>query len=89
MQQNNTQPIDVFSEGVHARRTLELYKMAFAKKIKIGIMAGKPQEYLLEFWWRTSAGAKTTITEAVGLMWVTCCFYPGEYGSLQERWGIY
>jgi len=88
LQKNSaSQTLDVISEGVHARRTLVLYKMAFAKKINIGIIAGRPQEYSLDFWWRTSTGAKTTITEAIGLMWVTCCFYPGEYGSHQERWG--
>jgi len=88
LQKNNeAQTLDIISEGVHARRTLVLYKMAFANKINIGIIEGKPQEYSLDFWWRTSTGAKTTITEAIGLIWVTCCFSPGEYGSHQERWG--
>jgi len=86
-QKNNTQTIDVFSEGVHARRTLILYKMAFANKRGIGIMTGKAEQYLLESWWQTSAGIKTVISEVVGLTWVACCFYPGEYQSHDEKWG--
>jgi len=35
-QKNTIQYIDVVSEGVHARRTLTLYKMAFANKRDIG-----------------------------------------------------
>jgi len=84
---NNTQTIDVVSEGVHARRTLTLYQMAFANKRGIGIMAGKAEQYLLESWWQTSAGIKTVISEVVGLVWSVCCFYPGEYQSHEEKWG--
>lgn len=86
-QKNKTQVIDVISEGVHARRTLTLYQMAFANKRDIGIMAGKSEEYLLESWWQTSTGIKTVISEVVGLTWVACCFDPGEYQSHEEKWG--
>jgi len=84
---NKTQTIDVVSEGVHARRTLVLYQMAFANKRDIGIIAGESEEYLLEFWWQTSAGVKGVISEIVGLTWVACCFDPGEYQSHEEKWG--
>jgi len=87
-QKNNTQFIDVFSEGVHARRTLTLYRMAFENKKNIGIITGKSEEYLLESWWQTSAGVKMVISEVVGLTWVVCCFYPGEYRSHEEHWGL-
>jgi len=84
---NKNQTIDVVSEGVHARRTLALYQMAFANKKDIGIMTGKAEQYLLESWWQTSAGVKSVISEVVGLAWSVCCFYPGEYQSYEERWG--
>jgi len=62
--------------------------MVFANKKDIGIMAGISEEYLLESWWQTSAGVKTVISEVVGLIWVACCFHPGEYQSHEEQWGI-
>jgi uncharacterized SAM-binding protein YcdF (DUF218 family) len=89
IKQNNTQPIEIVSEGVHARRTLILYKMAFVDKLNIGIISGRSEEYLLEAWWKTSAGAKAVISEIVGLVRVVCCFYPGEYQSHEEKWGVY
>jgi len=84
----STTEIDVFSGAVHARRTRVLYEMAFSDRYEIGIIAAKPSEYTLQQWWQTSVGAKAVITEFVGLIWVKCCFYPGEYQTHQEKWGM-
>lgn len=81
--------LDVFSGDVHARRTHVLYKMAFGNDIKIGIIAAEPDGFELQYWWKKSSGAKSVVTELVGLLWVKCCFFPGKYGSHQEKWGIY
>jgi hypothetical protein len=81
--------IDVFTQDVHARRTRKLYEMAFQSKVDIGIYASKPANYSLTSWWNTSEGAKSVITESIGLLWVSCCFNPGKYGSHQELWGLY
>lgn len=81
--------MDVFSGDVHARRTHKLYKMAFTDKTKIGIIAAQANGFDLQHWWRTSDGAKSVLTESAGLLWVSCCFTPGESGSHQEKWGIY
>jgi len=81
--------INLYSQGVHARRTKALYEMAFGDQYKIGINAGKTTEYKLGNWWKSSAAAKAVITETIGLIWVKCCFYPGGYQSHQEKWGIY
>ena len=80
--------IDVFTEGVHARRTHVLYRKAFESMADIGIYASISENYDLKLWWKTSAGVKSVITEALGMFWVTCCFEPGEYGSHQEKWGL-
>jgi len=82
-----TKQINLYSQGVHARRTKTLYEMAFGKQYRIGINAAKTKEYKLDNWWKSSTGAKYVITEMIGLIWVKCCFYPGEYQSHQEKWG--
>ena len=85
----STHAIDVFTQGVHARRTQKLYEMAFNLNSDVGVYASKPVGYSLSAWWDTSAGAKSVITETAGMIWVTCCFDPGKYGSHQELWGNY
>jgi len=81
--------INIYSQGVHARRTKALYQMAFGDQYNIGINAAKTIEYTLDNWWKSSTGAKAVITETIGLIWVKCCFYLGEYQSHQEKWGLY
>ena len=84
----NTYTIDVFSQSVHAKRTHSLYKMAFHTVDNIGIYASVPADYDLSTWWQTSNGAKSVVTELAGMVWVTCCFNPGKYGTHQEKWGL-
>lgn len=85
---NKSLALDVFTQGVHARRTYTLYKMAFRKSDEIGIYASEPNSYELKRWWQTSEGAKSVVTEVVGMVWVKCCFNSGVQGSHQEKWGL-
>jgi hypothetical protein len=78
--------LDVVSEGTHARRSWRLYRVAFGADVEIGVIATPPRSYEADRWWQTTAGAKSVLTEAIGLAWVTCCFDPGPPGSRRERW---
>lgn len=78
---------DVFSAGTHARRSRILYRMAFGPNVEVGVLSAWPQEYDEHHWWRTSAGAKSVITEMISLLWTICCFQPGSPGSHEEMWG--
>ena len=80
--------LTVFSSDVHARRTRLLYQQAFGENTEIGIIAGDPNGFELQHWWRTSEGAKSVLTESIGLLWTLCCFSSGEPGSYQEKWGL-
>lgn len=80
---------DILSSGVHARRTQKLYQMAFSDSTKVGIIALRPQHYMLDHWWSSSDGIKSVLAEVVGLSYTVCCFDPGKVGSHQELWGIY
>ena len=68
--------IDVMSDSTHARRSRLLYQMAFGEQTKVGVLATRAYEYDASAWWRSSAGAKRVIEEAVGFAWVACCFHP-------------
>ena len=79
--------IDIFSAAVHARRTRLLYQMAFGPEMRIGIYSARPAEYDPDAWWRTSAGSKAVITEAIGWLWTVLFFRQPPRGTQEERWG--
>ena len=85
----NPESFDVFSSGVHARRTHQLYQIAFSDETQIGIIPAKTDRYQLKTWWQSSDGIKSVLTELIGVAYIYCCFDPGEVGSHQELWGIY
>jgi len=80
--------IDVFSSGVHARRSRVLYQLAFGEEVRVGIFASIPEHYDLGQWWESSEGANKILKEIVGLTAIKCCFKPGDKGSHFEKWGI-
>ncbi|HQR03449.1 MAG: hypothetical protein JSR19_13130 [Proteobacteria bacterium] len=81
-------PFDVFSAGTHARRSRLLYRMAFGPNVEVGVLSARPQEYDGQHWWRTSAGAKSVLEEAIGLLWTICFFHPAPPGSYEELWNV-
>ncbi len=80
--------VDVFSAGVHARRSRLVYRLALGSSVQVGVLAARPNDYEPERWWSTSAGAKAVIGEALSLAWTKCCFWPGPPGSHEERWAV-
>ncbi len=83
-----TDAIDIFSSGVHSRRTRALYQLAFGPQVRVGVFAATPSARHPEAWWRTSAGVKEVPTEAIAWLWTTLFFHPGPPGSHDEMWGV-
>lgn len=80
--------IDLYSAGIHARRSRLLFQMALGSQTQVGVMAARPQQYDPQGWWRTSVGVKTMIGEVISMAWTTCCFWPASAGSHEERWAV-
>jgi len=68
--------VDLFSGGVHARRSRLVFQMAFGPEVDVGVFAAPPRRYALDRWWTTSDGVKAVLDEAIGFAWTTCCFAP-------------
>ncbi len=69
--------LDVITEGPHGRRTWLLYRDAFGANVTIGIRSVMSTElYSPAAWWKSSAGAKDVVTEAIAWLWVKCFFHP-------------
>lgn len=79
--------VDVFTSGVHARRSQLLYGKALGEKAQVGVLSAKPAEYEPDRWWHSSTGVKAVLGEIVGLTWATCFFRPEPPGSPAELWG--
>lgn len=79
--------IDVFSSGVHSRRSRTLYRMAFGPQVHVGILAARPSGYDPDAWWVTSIGAKTVLSEVISWAWTALFFWPGPRDSHEEKWG--
>lgn len=78
--------LDLYSAGVHARRSWLVYRMAFGDAVEVGVLSAPPTHYDPPRWWTTSTGVKTVIGEAISLAWTKCCFWPAPKGSHEERW---
>lgn len=74
--------IDVFSAGVHARRSWLLYRMVFAGSLSVGVLAAQRTDDDEAHWWRSSAGAKSVLGEVISLTWTKCCFWPDRPDAL-------
>jgi len=81
--------LDVFSSGVHGRRSWALYRMAFGSPVRVGILSARPSNYDLDRWWRTSAGTKEVLAETIGWLWTKVFFHPGRRGTEDELWGVH
>ena len=68
--------VDVYTAGVHARRSRMVYRLALGDAVEVGALAARPGDYDDERWWESSTGAKTTLNEVVSLAWTQCCFWP-------------
>jgi hypothetical protein len=80
--------LDVFSSGVHSRRSRAVYRLAFGPGVRVGIFAATPSRPDPERWWRTSAGVKEVPSEALAWLWTALFFHPGEPGTHDEKWGV-
>ena len=80
--------LDVFSSGVHTRRSRDIYRLAFEDDVDIGVIASRPLHFDPRRWWRSSDSGKNVAVEFAAWFLVKCCFEPGEPGSQLEKWGI-
>lgn len=80
--------VDLYSAGVHARRSRLLFQMALGEQTKVGVMAALPVAYDPAHWWQSTAGVKSVLGELIGTTWTYCCFWPPPAGSHEERWAV-
>jgi len=66
---------NLVSLGAHSRRSWLLFNRAMPN-YKIGIITLKEKLYDTNYWWRTSKGLRSIITEFLGYFYVLLFFFP-------------
>lgn len=79
------QNVDVFTLGVHARRTWMLYKMALGDRYRVGIIAGSDRRYVPARWWTTSSGVRTVTSEWIAYLYAKLLFFPGGQEAAESQ----
>ncbi len=61
--------INLLTSDAHARRSWLIYQQVLAPKIKVGVIAAKPQNYDPNKWWVSSEGVRTVISEIIAYIY--------------------
>jgi len=72
---------NIYSVGVHARRSRMMFREAFGKEYNIGIIAPRDRSFLPDSWWSSSKGLRNVSNEFVATTFVSLFFYPDEQES--------
>lgn len=61
--------INLFTLGVHARRSWLLFQRTLAPTIKVGVIAAQSSEYEAKYWWQSSEGVRSVISETIAYIY--------------------
>ncbi len=73
-----TTSIDVVTVGPHARRSRLLYEEALGPEVEVGVIAVEDRRFDPNHWWRSSAGVRTVVDEAIAYLYARILFSPPQ-----------
>ena len=82
--------LDVYTLGVHARRSRLLFQKAFGDGVSVGVIAASDRSYDPDDWWKTSNGTRTVIAELIAYVYAALFFREegrGPNGRLRPSGG--
>lgn len=68
--------IDIYSVGVHARRSRFLFKKALGEDFNVGIIAHTDRSFLADTWWKSSKGFRNVTNEMLATPYAMLFFNP-------------
>ncbi len=75
---------NIYSVGVHSRRSRLMFKKAFGADYEVGIIAPRDRTFLPDAWWKSSKGFRNVSNEFVATVFVSLFFHP-DYKDCEER----
>jgi len=70
--------MNIYSFGVHARRSRLLFQKAFGDEMEVGVIAAEDRSYDPLHWWRSSRGVKAVGGEMIAYGYTRFFFHPSE-----------
>lgn len=61
--------INLYTFDVHARRSWIIFKQALAPEIQVGIIAVKSRNYNPKYWWISSEGVRSILSEGIAYIY--------------------
>ncbi len=83
---DNNWPNDfnIYSVGVHARRSRMMFRKVFGDSFNIGVIAPRDRTFLPVGWWKSSKGFRNVSNEFAATTFVGIFFHPDYDESLQR-----
>ena len=75
---------NIYSVGVHARRSKMMFKKAFGSDYEIGIIAHRDRSFAPNHWWKSSKGFRNISNEFVATLYVSMFFHPDYFMSVKK-----
>ncbi len=75
---------NIYSVGVHSRRSRMMFRKAFGSDYDIGIIAHKDRTFAPNHWWKSSKGFRNVSNEFVATLYVMMFFHP-DYSISIDR----
>lgn len=69
---------NLISVGPHARRSRLLFEKALDKGANVGVIAVSPRDYNPTGWYKSSAGVRSVLDEAIAYVYARLFFWPGR-----------
>ncbi|HEC64387.1 MAG TPA: YdcF family protein [bacterium] len=70
--------LNIYTLGIHARRSRLMFKKALNDKMAIGVIAADDLSFDSHNWWKSSRGVKQVISETIAYFYSRFFFYPKE-----------
>lgn len=70
----NVKRLNVYTLGVHARRSRLLFQKVFGNGVEVGVIAAHDYSYDPEDWWRSSNGVRTVVSELMAYSYAVIFF---------------
>jgi hypothetical protein len=71
--------LDIYSVGVHARRSRLLFNKALGDKVTVGVIAVESEAYDPQRWWKSSHGTRVIVGETIAYIYARFFFYPSPF----------
>ena len=82
--------MDIYSVGVHSRRTYNMFRKVFGRDYNIGIIAHRDRTFDPDHWWKSSKGFRNVSNEFLATFYTMAFFHPDLNKNIENiRHGNY